>query len=87
MLVLEAGGPDVNAAVESPSRWNEVLLTDLDWAYRSEPQPALGGRRVYSASGRGHVSRSPVTAMPLKTRYCRTSWMALISATTSSRPP
>src|SRR5882757_177816 len=53
VVVLEAGGDQITEAVENPSRWNEVLLTDLDWAYMSEPQPGLGGRRVYSASGRG----------------------------------
>ncbi|WP_375760558.1 GMC family oxidoreductase [Corallococcus exercitus] len=53
VLVLEAGHARMTEAVESPSRWNEVLLTDLDWAYMSEPQPALNGTRVYSASGQG----------------------------------
>jgi choline dehydrogenase len=63
VLVLEAGGADVTAAVENPARWNEVLLTDLDWAYMSEPQRALGGRRVYSASGRGLGGSSNVYHM------------------------
>lgn len=53
VVMLEAGGPDINDAVQDPARWNEVLLTDLDWAYMTEPQPGLGGRRVYAASGRG----------------------------------
>ncbi|MCU7729558.1 GMC family oxidoreductase N-terminal domain-containing protein [Actinoplanes sp. KI2] len=53
VLLLEAGRPDITDAVVSPSRWNEVLLTDLDWAYMSEPQPGLDGRQVYNASGRG----------------------------------
>lgn len=53
VLVLEAGGAEITPAVEDPARWNEVLLTDLDWAYQSEPQPGLGDRRVYAASGRG----------------------------------
>jgi choline dehydrogenase len=53
VVMLEAGGADAGDAVENPARWNEVLLTDLDWAYMTEPQPGLGGRRVYSASGRG----------------------------------
>lgn len=53
VLVLEAGNARMTDAVENPSRWNEVLLTDLDWAYMSEPQPALNGTRVYSASGQG----------------------------------
>lgn len=53
VLVIEAGGDTTSEAVESPSRWNELLLTDLDWAYMGVPQPGLKGRQVYSASGRG----------------------------------
>jgi len=63
VAVLEAGGAEINDAVVSPARWNEVLLTDLDWAYMSEPQPGLGGRRVYSASGRGLGGSSNVYHM------------------------
>src|SRR4051812_35005193 len=63
VLLLEAGGPEITDAVEDPARWNEVLLTDLDWAYMSEPQPGLGGRRVYSASGRGLGGSSNVYHM------------------------
>ena len=67
VLMLEAGGAEVNDAVEDPARWNEVLLTELDWAYMSEPQPGLDGRRVYSASGRGprrQLERLPHDAHP-----------------------
>ncbi|MFD1934324.1 MULTISPECIES: GMC family oxidoreductase [Nonomuraea] len=53
VLLLEAGDARVTPAVRSPHRWNEVLLTELDWAYMSEPQPGLGGTQVYSAAGRG----------------------------------
>ncbi|KAB8192891.1 NAD(P)-binding protein [Nonomuraea phyllanthi] len=57
VLLLEAGDPAISDtladAVETPWRWNEVLLTELDWAYMSEPQPGLDGTRVYSAAGRG----------------------------------
>ena len=52
ILVLEAGSGDLPEAVSVPWRWNELLLTDLDWAYNSAPQPALNGRQVYSAAGR-----------------------------------
>ncbi|MFN0069971.1 MAG: GMC family oxidoreductase [Chloroflexota bacterium] len=53
ILVLEAGGREMSAAVESTFRWNELLLTELDWAYQSIPQPGLGNHQVYSAAGRG----------------------------------
>lgn len=53
VLLLEAGTAQITAAVESPFRWNELLLTDLDWAYMSEPQPGLNGAQVYSAAGQG----------------------------------
>lgn len=53
VLLLEAGTATITDASISPQRWNEVLLTDLDWAYMSEPQPGMGGTQVYSASGRG----------------------------------
>ncbi len=53
VLLLEAGRAEVTDAVRTPWRWNEVLLTDLDWAYMSEPQPGMNGAQVYSASGRG----------------------------------
>lgn len=53
VLILEAGDAEITDAVITPHRWNHVLLTDLDWAYMSEPQPGLKDARVYSASGRG----------------------------------
>lgn len=63
ILIIEAGGADINDAVRSPHRWNEVLLTDLDWAYMSDPQPALGGTQVYSAAGHGLGGTSNVYHM------------------------
>ncbi len=52
ILVLEVGGHDLPEAVEVPWRWNELLLTALDWAYNSVPQPHLNNRQVYSSAGR-----------------------------------
>lgn len=51
-LILEAGGRDLPEAVAVPFRWNELLLTALDWAYNSLPQPSLNNRQIYSAAGR-----------------------------------
>lgn len=63
VLMLEAGDARITDAVTNPTRWNEVLLTDLDWAYMSEPQPGLHGSQVYSASGRGPGGTSNVYHM------------------------
>jgi choline dehydrogenase len=52
VLILEAGGGDLPEAVSVPWRWNELLLTALDWAYNSVPQPGLNNRQIYSAAGR-----------------------------------
>src|SRR5262249_58664217 len=52
VLILEAGGTDLPEAVQVPYRWNELLLTELDWAYMSVPQPGLNGRQIYCAAGK-----------------------------------
>lgn len=63
ILVLEVGGDDLPKAVEVPYRWNELLLTELDWAYNSVPQPGLSDRQVYSAAGRATGGGSVVYHM------------------------
>ncbi|WP_199193189.1 alpha/beta fold hydrolase [Blastopirellula marina] len=63
VLVLEAGGPNLPLAVDVPWRWNELLLTELDWAYFTVPQKHLAGRRVYSAAGKALGGGSSVYHM------------------------
>lgn len=53
ILMLEAGDDDLPEEVESTFRWNELLLTKIDWAYNSAPQPGLADHQVYSAAGKG----------------------------------
>ena len=52
ILILEAGGTQMLEAIEVPYRWNELLQTEIDWAYMSEPQPGLNNRQIYSAAGK-----------------------------------
>lgn len=52
VLILEAGGTKIIEAVDVPYRWNELLLTEIDWAYMSVPQPSIDNRQVYCASGK-----------------------------------
>jgi len=49
--------------VHSTYRWNELLLTKLDWAYNSVPQPGLADHQVYSASGKSTGGTSNVYHM------------------------
>ncbi|MGH8906558.1 MAG: GMC family oxidoreductase [Egibacteraceae bacterium] len=63
ILILEAGGSDLPEAVEVPYRWNELLLTELDWAYNSLPQPGLNNRQIYTAAGRATGGGSVVYHM------------------------
>ncbi|MDJ0693710.1 GMC family oxidoreductase N-terminal domain-containing protein [Mastigocoleus sp. MO_188.B34] len=52
VLVIEAGGTKIPEQVQIPYRWNELLLTDIDWAYMSEAQSGLDSRQIYSAAGK-----------------------------------
>ena len=52
ILILEAGGTHIMEQVDIPYRWNELLLTEIDWAYMSVPQTSLDDRQIYCASGK-----------------------------------
>jgi choline dehydrogenase len=52
VLVLEAGSRQVEDTVDMPARWAEHHFTPMDWIYWSEPQAALGDRKVYLAAGK-----------------------------------
>jgi choline dehydrogenase len=63
ILVLEAGGTQNWESIQTPYRWNELLLTEIDWAYMSVPQPGLGDRQIYSAAGKAIGGTSNVYHM------------------------
>ncbi|KAK0654978.1 putative choline dehydrogenase [Cercophora newfieldiana] len=51
--VLEAGAPAVgNSAVDFPGLAGHGLGSDLDWKFRTVPQPGLGGREAQWARGK-----------------------------------
>jgi choline dehydrogenase len=55
VLVLEAGRPDYrfDVFVHMPSALTFPIGSRYyDWGYRSEPEPFMGGRRIYHARGR-----------------------------------
>ena len=53
VLLLEAGPRDTNVWIHVPLGYGKLFTrTDINWAYQSEPEPALNGRRIFTPRGR-----------------------------------
>jgi len=53
VLLLEAGPRDTNIWIHVPLGYGKLFArTDINWAYQSEPEPALNGRRIFTPRGR-----------------------------------
>jgi choline dehydrogenase len=53
VLLLEAGPRDTNPWIHVPLGYGKLFSrTDINWAYQSEPEPALNGRRIFTPRGR-----------------------------------
>lgn len=52
VLLIEAGGRPASRFVSIPAGFPKLFKTDLDWAFESEPQTAVGGRRVFTPRGK-----------------------------------
>jgi choline dehydrogenase len=53
VLLLEAGPRDTNLWIHVPLGYGKLFTrTDVNWAYQSEPEPALNGRRVFTPRGK-----------------------------------
>jgi choline dehydrogenase len=53
ILVFEAGPRDTNPWIHVPLGYGKLFSrTDINWAYQSEPEPALNGRRIFTPRGR-----------------------------------
>ena len=53
LLLLEAGPRDTNPWIHVPLGYGKLFArTDVNWAYQSEPEPALNGRRVFTPRGK-----------------------------------
>jgi len=47
VLLIEAGGSHKHMNVRVPAAFSKQFKSKLDWAYYSEPEPYLGGRRIF----------------------------------------
>lgn len=63
VVLLEAGPPDRNRFVHIPAAFSKLFRSELDWDYLTEPQPGLGGRRVYWPRGKMLGGSSSMNAM------------------------
>jgi choline dehydrogenase len=66
VLVLEAGRPDYpwDLFIHMPAALSFPIGSPFyDWRYRSEPEPCLGGRRVYHARGKVLGGSSSINGM------------------------
>ena len=53
VLLLEAGPRDTNFWIHVPLGYGKLFSrTDVNWAYESEPEPALNGRRIFTPRGK-----------------------------------
>ncbi|WP_328914609.1 MULTISPECIES: GMC family oxidoreductase [unclassified Streptomyces] len=46
VVLIEAGGPDRRPEIAIPAAFPTLFGSAVDWGYRTQPQPGLGGRRL-----------------------------------------
>ncbi|BAY09955.1 GMC family oxidoreductase [Calothrix sp. NIES-2098] len=52
VLLLEAGNPDTKPEIHIPSQCVSLQGSEVDWAYFSEPEPYLKGRKIFCPRGK-----------------------------------
>ena len=53
VLLLEAGGRDLNPWIHVPLGYGKLFLDDrVNWKYYTEPEPGLNGRKIFQPRGR-----------------------------------
>lgn len=63
VLLLEAGGEDRQPAIFVPAELPSLFGTEVDWAYMTEPEPALGDRTIYHPRGKVLGGSSSINGM------------------------
>ena len=63
VLLLEAGEPDRRQEIHIPAAFPQLFKTPVDWAYDTEPQPHLAGRRLFWPRGKMLGGSSSMNAM------------------------
>lgn len=63
VLLLEAGKPDTKLEIHLPGAYTKLNRTDVDWAFWTEPQPAVDGRSIFIPRGKVLGGSSSTNAM------------------------
>ncbi|NMG20417.1 GMC family oxidoreductase [Brasilonema bromeliae] len=63
VLLLEAGNPPNLPEHEVPLGWVKLWGTEVDWAYFTEEEPYLNGRKIYCPRGKVLGGTSSINAM------------------------
>lgn len=63
VLLLEAGSPATKPEIQVPVAWTSLLGTEIDWAYWTEPEPYLNGRKILCSRGKVVGGSSSINAM------------------------
>jgi choline dehydrogenase-like flavoprotein len=63
VALLEAGGEDTQPEIHVPAAFPALFKSSLDWDLLGEPEPGLGGRRLYLPRGKMLGGCSSINAM------------------------
>ena len=63
VALLEAGGPDTRPEIATPMAFPMLLKSSVDWDIFGEPEPGLGGRRLYMPRGKVIGGSGSINAM------------------------
>lgn len=76
VLLIEAGGPEVDPRIQTPGTWTSLIGSDLDWNYETDPEPGLGNRTLKWPRGKSYGGSSSINAMAYTRghRACYDAW-------------
>jgi choline dehydrogenase len=63
VLLLEAGGRDRRPEIHVPAAFSWLFKSSCDWAFETDPEPNLAGRRLYWPRGKVLGGSSSINAM------------------------
>ena len=63
VVLIEAGGPDSAPEIHVPVALGQLLKSQYDWDYSSQPEPGLDGRFIYLPRGKTLGGSSSLNAM------------------------